>query len=435
MSAIPANISYYLKRMAGYSTNTFRLQTLNQTTATSNQVIEVRLPTNAIVNLKSFSMFATATCADNPSGDHFKIPRWGLSSLIRRVEVLAGGNTVSQGFNEYGLYNAMKSFCDMSYNKLLVKNVLEEGQMALNISAAFQPATRYACPIFWNFIGQSEPSFLDTSLLPELTVRIHLAGDNVQVGRADGAAVDADLVSSVPGAYTLSDISFSIDTVSMPEVYSEAILARMNESGYLEIPFDNTFSFQENLAAGGTGSVRFSVSSQSIDQIAFCPRLNDTDASAAQEEPYSTCQHAITGQTDGMFSEVPAYFRCNSGEYTNFQITLNNVMIPQFSISKSDAYQLLQSAKADQYDYQSGDIVNGLNCWLQDVHTPRVRLNHPDDSARLLSGMDARGTNSIMTVDLSNSGASAGRALAVTVFVTCKSVMRIGLGRQLQIVV
>ena len=90
MSAIPANISYYLKRMAGYSTNTFRLQTLNQTSATANQVIEVRLPTNAIIDLKSFCMYATATSADNAAGDHFKIPRWGLSSLIRRVEVLAG---------------------------------------------------------------------------------------------------------------------------------------------------------------------------------------------------------------------------------------------------------------------------------------------------------------------------------------------------------
>ena len=344
------------------------------------------------------------------------------------------GNTVSQGFNEYGLYNAMKSFCDMSYNKLLVKNVLEEGQMATNISAAFQPATRYACPVWWNFIGKSEPSFLDTSLLPELVVRIHLAGDNVQVGRAAGGAVDADLASSVPGAYSLTDISFAVNTVSMPEVYSEAVLARMNEAGYLEIPFDNVFSFQENLAAGGTGSVRFSVSSQSIDQIAFCPRLNDTDAAAAQEEPYSTAQHAITGQADGMFSEVPAYFRCNSGDYSNFEVTVNNVKMPQYQISKSDAYQLLQACKADQYDYDEGDIVNGLNCWLEDTHTPRVRLNHPDDSNRLISGFDARGTNSIMTIDLYNNTAVAGRALAITVFVTCKSVMRIGLGRQLQIV-
>ena len=284
----------------------------------------------------------------------------------------------------------MKSFCDMSYNKLLVKNVLEEGQMALNISAASQAATRYACPVWHNFIGKSEPSFLDTSLLPELVVRIHLNTDNVLVGRANGGAVDDDLASSIAGTFTLSNISFAINTVSMPELYSESILARMNEVGYLELPFDNTYSFQENLAAGGTGSVRFSVSSQSIDDIAFAPRLNDTDAAGAQEEPYSTVQHAITGQADGLFSEIPAYFRCNSGAYTNFEVTCNNVKIPQYQISKEDAYQLLQACKADQYDYQSGDIVNGLNCWLEDCHTPRVRMNHPDDSDRLISGFDSR---------------------------------------------
>jgi len=109
-------------------------------------------------------------------------------------------------------------------------------------------------------------------------------------------------------------------------------------------------------------------------------------------------------------------------------------MMPQYQINKSDAYQLLQAAKADQYDYDTGDLVNGLNAWLQDCHTPKIRLNHPDDSSRLLSGLDSRGTNSIMTIDLFNTSGAPGRALAVTVYVTCKSVLRIGLGRQLQIV-
>tara|TARA_R100001244_G_scaffold1799_1_gene2977 strand:+ start:9927 stop:11234 length:1308 start_codon:yes stop_codon:yes gene_type:complete len=435
MSAIPNNVSYYLRRMSGYSTNTFKLTTLNSTSAEQNSVIEVRIPTNAIVDLKSLTMFADFATADNAAGDHFKCPRWGLSSLIRRVEVLAGGNTVSQGFNEYGLYNAMKSMTEMSYNKLLTKNVLEEGQMALDISAASQGSTRYACPVWHNFIGSASPDFLDTSLVPELILRISLSGNNVQVGRKNGGGVNDDLDSAVAGAYTLSDISFSINTVSMPEVYSEAVLARMNEVGSLEIPFDNIFSFQENISAGGAGSIRFSVSSQSIDEISFAPRLNDTDAAAAQESAYTTAQSAIAGQADGLFSEVPAYFRCNSGNYTAFQTTVNSVMMPQYLIPKADAYQLLQQCKADQYDYDTGDLVNGLNAWLQDCHTPKIRLNHPDDSDRLISGFNSSGTNSIMTIDLTNTSGSAGRALAVTVFVKCKSVLRVGLGRQLQVIV
>jgi len=92
MSVIPDNVSYYLRRMAGYSTNTFKLQTLNQTSAVANDVIEVRLPTNAIVDLKSLCMYADFATQDNADSDHFKCPRWGLSSLIRRVEVLAGKN-------------------------------------------------------------------------------------------------------------------------------------------------------------------------------------------------------------------------------------------------------------------------------------------------------------------------------------------------------
>ena len=91
MSAIPDNVSYYLRRMAGYSTNVFRLSTLNQTSAVANDIVEIRIPVNAIVDLKSLCMYANFATVDNTSDDHFKCPRWGLSSLIRRVELLAGG--------------------------------------------------------------------------------------------------------------------------------------------------------------------------------------------------------------------------------------------------------------------------------------------------------------------------------------------------------
>ena len=40
-----------------------------------------------------------------------------------------------------------------------------------------------------------------------------------------------------------------------------------------------------------------------------------------------------------------------------------------------------------------------------------------------------------MTIDLFNNSGVAGRALAVAVYVKCKSTMRIGLGRQIQIIV
>ncbi len=47
----PRNLSYFVRKLANYSRNTFRLQTLNQDTASANQIITVDLPNNALVDL------------------------------------------------------------------------------------------------------------------------------------------------------------------------------------------------------------------------------------------------------------------------------------------------------------------------------------------------------------------------------------------------
>ena len=70
MSSLPYNLIYGLKRLSQFSTNKFRLQTLNQTTAVAGDVIEVRLPTNSLVDAKSFSMHAHVECFANGAGDN-----------------------------------------------------------------------------------------------------------------------------------------------------------------------------------------------------------------------------------------------------------------------------------------------------------------------------------------------------------------------------
>lgn len=53
MSAYPRNLSYFVKRLANYSRNTNRLQTLNTTTAGPSQIITVDLPNNSLVDLST----------------------------------------------------------------------------------------------------------------------------------------------------------------------------------------------------------------------------------------------------------------------------------------------------------------------------------------------------------------------------------------------
>ena len=47
----PPSLSYFLDKLSGYSTNYFRLEAQNSTTASANQIVRFTLPSNALLNL------------------------------------------------------------------------------------------------------------------------------------------------------------------------------------------------------------------------------------------------------------------------------------------------------------------------------------------------------------------------------------------------
>ena len=424
--SIPGNLVYGLKRLSSFSTNKFRLQTLNQTSASAGDVIEVRLPTNSLVDLKSFSLHAKAQCADNAAGEHFKLPRLGLAGLMERVECLAGGQVLSQGFPEYNAYNVMKSNLEDTQGHYNDKGVLQGAYIGdIDITAASQGLTPYVCPIWHGFIGSAEPTFMSLSMMPEITLRIYLTGNEVLV-------CDQALATS-NGSYALSDIYFTIDTISLPEAYNEMVEARMVEQGFLEIPYCQTFSFNQ-ANSGAASTTRFSVSSQSIDKLYAIQRPTDTSGGAVLPNPYNVSQEAIAGAPQNSFIAEHSASTCffdNGIDGARFSV--NNIYFPNYVASSTDWYNAHLTAKAETYNVESGDLVRSLDCWKELMWCAEVRLCHPgDDAAREVAGYDSRGSNSIMTFE--TTATAAGRAMLTTIFVDVKSVLRCGVGRQLQVI-
>ena len=96
--AMNSNLSYFMERVQGVSTNTFRIEPHNSSTATPNQSIRVALPSNALLNTRSLCLLFSATT----SGSGARLPA-GITGLIDRYEVLAGGVQISQGFSLYNV--------------------------------------------------------------------------------------------------------------------------------------------------------------------------------------------------------------------------------------------------------------------------------------------------------------------------------------------
>ena len=97
MSALSPELMYFASRMSGFSTNTFRLETNNQSSATSNSIIAFDLPANSIINLRSFKMFFNANANKGLATSGGRLPP--VKDLIERVEVAMGGVVLSQGTN------------------------------------------------------------------------------------------------------------------------------------------------------------------------------------------------------------------------------------------------------------------------------------------------------------------------------------------------
>ena len=100
------NLSYFLDKLSGYSTNYFRLEAQNSTTAAANQIVRFTLPSNALLNLRSFAFHFTATTSST-SGSLARLPP-DIASLVERVEVSCGGVQLSAGSNYYNVLCAAK---------------------------------------------------------------------------------------------------------------------------------------------------------------------------------------------------------------------------------------------------------------------------------------------------------------------------------------
>ena len=55
MSYLP-NLTYYLDRLSGFSTNIFRIEAQNNDSAAANKILRFTLPSNALLNLRSFAL-------------------------------------------------------------------------------------------------------------------------------------------------------------------------------------------------------------------------------------------------------------------------------------------------------------------------------------------------------------------------------------------
>ena len=449
---------YFLDRLSGFSTNVFRLEPQGSTNSGPNSITRITLPSNALLNTRSFKLHFLATL-DEAKSVGGRLPA-DISTLVERVEISAGGVQLSQGTNFYNtLVNAkaalMGSRCDSvtGHSEMVRSNKFDgttveaaNGKDELYTGAG----TPHVIDKWEGFLGTCEPRILDASILPDLVVSIYWAPNNV-LASCKGSTTSA-LFTAVPdgsaGAaeYKISNIHASIETVALADsVYDNMVAGMIASKGFVEIPFKQYFSFHDT----HKGSSRFTIATQSLDRIWMAWRAssyNDVNQAPHAIPGYSTAAGVVsstdditallsayggvhgTGATEKYITEYQRFKEPGAVDALKYQLQLNGAMYPQFMAGTEDMYQITKNSLP-------GPVKYGLTKeQLRDSYFVQcVRLNMPDsEMTRQLSGLDTR------SVSLNGYVNTTGTLTAdanLMIFAECSSSLRVGAGRQLEVVI
>lgn len=465
MSYSPA-LTYFLDRLSGFSTNVFRLEAQNQDSATANKILRFTLPSNALLNMRSFALHFNAsaeTVAGTNSGGRLPAK---IDTLIDRVEVACGGVQLSSGANFYNVLRHAKDALEGDKTNPLYghPNIVREtsyvdGSTITGTNNESYPdgnkETQFCIDHFEGFLSSCDPKIIDSSLLSDIVISIYLADNNVLsscagVALSGTGAADIDDTNATKASYIMKNIHATIECIGLAgSVYNNMVAGMIASAGFLEIPFKQYFSFQDSVS----NTMRFTVATQSLDRIWVAHRQDgfNTSAGAVLVRGHKISGAFVDDQSGQTAADVdigiPEFdiggnFDYNSekyvGQYVNFvepptnsknlyQFQLNGAYYPQFRATFEEMAQISKNSVN-----KSGKMCNySLFTAKNNYSVQCIRLNMPESEyGRLISGLDTRSVslNGYYTMD------NVSSARTVNLFCECSSTLRIGAGRMIEVV-
>ena len=457
MSSFNPNLTYFVERLQGFSTNIFRLESQqgSSAVATSSSIITFDIPSNAICNLRSFRIMANMN-ADVVAGAGARLPP--INDLVERMEVSVGGITLAQGANFINVLQEAKKALGATYGGcdatmghpeyVRAKSYVDGSTIATTDNEVYSSGAspRFCIMDLEGFFATAEPKLLDTSLMPDLRVRLHLASDNVlaSVAGIPLAGTGTDIADDGTGGarYQLTDIFATIECIGLADqAYDQMLASMMSSQGFLEIPYKNYTNFQ----SVHNGSSRFTISSSSLDKIWVCWRSSgyDTQGGLVPINGYKrTGAAAYVGAADfgkpdydegGVFDTNSEKYK---SKYFNFteasatfkaQLQLNGSYYPQFTATLGDLYAISKNSVLGNRENKNMTLDQYANNYCVQC----FRLNMPDSEySRLLSGIDTRAVNLQGIVKTENATADQ----TIDVFCETTEVLRVGAGRAIEII-
>ena len=421
---IPENVRYMVDSMSNYSTNTFRLETVSASTAKSQNIITVNLPSSCLLDLGSFRMHMDATCSGpaNPAAPvanevYAKLPQNAAQSLIQRCEVSLNGIALNQGLNQFNTAYNLKQLAkgnvprNSSVDRAVAGAEIDPLDPTPAAGSAGVEAESLVVQDWIGFLGEHSTRYLATDIFGQLQVRITCAPNSVLVPKVLGVPMGTFLAGAAQVAnasnmtYTLDNIYFTVQSVSLNMAYNRMLRERLEADSYLPLNYKEYYNFSQGNISTGSQTTRYSLSSASIDKIYQTQRDSNfqTTGVVALELP-----NAALGS--GAFCSNHFRFRSynswgagvNQKLAGNFRqrSSYNNISQPQYL---QDIMGCLCNVGYGQDKIgmgADGTMISSRESFNDGRFVATTVMNHPTRyGVGCKSGADSRGINSALTYE------------------------------------
>lgn len=447
-----ANVEYLVNKINGYQKNTIFVQpTLFQNSyEPNNQKIELKLPQNAIVDLYTLNLTFDLRLIPNGTGATFAMrpPRYS-SSLIRRMDVYVGGVQMGlSNLSDYGSIAALRKNYKVNSSRMSEMCLYEMagwngtgsagadmvgGSTGNYVGAAGPGFYRAHLTDFLGILGGDYMRYLDTNLLPDVTIQITLAPPTVFGNQSAATAA---------GGYSLSNIKLYAELVKFGDgAYEKMVEARLSTGQPIVVPFVNWANFESSANlnagdvlssnAGSTASTQFVIATQSLNRLWGTFRVSDYDSQFRYAVTQRTANDSLfRGSTTG--TELDTYFfrfccmqndsglsipRTYSPNYGagavsygqpaatpetvvgpgRYQFEVDSKLYPQFLADVADCYALTKNALdhgGGRLDTPNSIIADPIVMANQNFAlVTSFQHNQPGSEDRLISGLNTQGSN------------------------------------------
>ena len=457
--ALPSNVSFFMQRLAGVSTSSFKVQPMSGGDSSSaNKILRFPLPSNTLLRFDSVRMFFNASTGAAAAVTGGRLPN-KIDSLIERVSIYMGGTLVQNNFQSYNLLRHVKdamtgSKCDgVLGHPEIVRSSTYHGRAKAALGTGdcetYDREDEQFCIEFYDsFLTTVSPSIVDTGLLPEILVEVVLA-ENAVCPSVSGPGLDTITAANAHQCvYTLSNISMQCEVLGMAtSVLDQISESRIAQVGYLSLPFKSYYSF----VSSHDGTTRFSVNSASWDRVWFAYRPTDYHAlKGAHRVPgfkTSGANTATVGQVASIdlgVSEYDSVMDTNKERYIShyfrmkeplasdtatratYQLQINGASVPAYKCTAPEMYSI---TKHSVEGYHLNDTLT-MQQYYDSYFIQCFRFNLPDSEfSRLASGLDTRSVSSqcaLVTEGLEKCN--------LTIFAECTQELRVGNGRSIEII-